>query len=655
MSQKKISYLYWKFIFLVITLLLTFTSGFDLFKGGGPDDDFSGTEKINILEVNPRGLSWGDEIRIFFNVDNGVDNSRLFVRISKDNCLVNHYHYEVDMGYWENEWIDVNTNNLTSSCTFDGTYSLSLYIADPGSAIPRYSSEETALITFEGGIVGPLLTAEVESDYMNDGDYQDYTTDMIGSTHETFNHAPGTGEPRDVMVSLNYSTPANTNNLRDFTFDARIHEFGTWKLTNFDAYANGIKNHNNCEYHLITARRFTYITTEGVSLLEFWRQSHGTADHPNYSYVFIDNIDIEHGIYNQQSCYNLVANHELCHQIGNVWGDDAHVYHSAGDLHNICALNHPTPIYNADPTSLTQLNAYFRICARHVTYVRNSLDSRQGLQTGGEGNFIDSMENPRPNKLITELKKSTYKVYEPIDVLLKFTIYKDEKVYKYDLVQDLVNFEIVDENGVKYNFKEKLDGFRNPFSNNYYDLKFGDTLTVLRELNEYGKKISNPNNIFFNKDRFFPVGNYKVFVYTEDGKFKSDYFEFEIIDLDNEDMSFLNATKNEVYLNTLQGFEQNDFLEYAHREKVRKELINYTEGNSSLSKIVDIYKDYLIMFPNSFYNVHYIPNYLRYQKELTGESTDRLIEDLKREFPNSFIGQLLKNKVSKELIRKTIE
>ena len=281
------------------------------------------------------------------------------------------------------------------------------------------------------------------------------------------------------------------------------------------------------------------------------------------------------------------------------------------------------------------------------------------------------------NKILLEvsLPKYSFKKFEPIEVLFKYINNgtQNDSIYRiFDDFLHLMKFNIIAEKGNiykdKYSFEPTLGLFQKP----KHIVKPNDTLMVIMVLNNYGRKTSNSDSLFFYKNTYFPPGKYTGYAYVENDynykrtfnpPLKSNTIEFEINDLNKEDKEVLRFFKNNEISNTfeqnkideiLNDFSNNYFIEYIWREKIRSILRKTKTKEASNDMLAKAYKEFIQEFPNSFFNINYIPQYLNLVTDKNSQLIMENIFELIELFPNTIISYYLKNENTQHEIRSKI-
>ena len=254
-------------------------------------------------------------------------------------------------------------------------------------------------------------------------------------------------------------------------------------------------------------------------------------------------------------------------------------------------------------------------------------------------------------------------MFEPIDIMFKYINNND----KNDSVSSFLFYDQL------YNMKFYItDDHNNIYNNKFYESPFlgiqkekyivypYDTLITIMDLNRYGILPEDRNKAYFNRIGYFPIGKYKGYAYTETG-LRSNYIEFEITDLNDEDKFILeNCNHKELLklndnleipiLKNIEKYKDNSFYEYLWREKVREAHIKF--GNNEITEIdlMNIFKDFIYEFPNSFYNVHYIPQYINLASSHDENKVNEIIQNLVNDNPNTTIELYINNTLTREYL-----
>ncbi len=268
---------------------------------------------------------------------------------------------------------------------------------------------------------------------------------------------------------------------------------------------------------------------------------------------------------------------------------------------------------------------------------------------------INQNNSSDEDKLVVSLKKNKYKIFEPIDALVGYI--KNNFIDKnkmFSVIDNIVQFEIQDTNGNIYNYKDIFSFDKAGSSHFDLELIDRDTISYLEVLNQYGKQINNHDSDYFSYNRYFPPGKYRGFAFTTGDSIKSNVFEFEITDLDQQDMEILALLKHNEFEIISINYPESYFAEYIAREKVRIELGKYSRNEIGLVDLINHYKYYIDNFPDSYYNIYFIPNYLRFS-EKAHKITDDLIEELIVNHQGTFLENYLRKKITKVFLKFVVE
>ena len=228
----------------------------------------------------------------------------------------------------------------------------------------------------------------------------------------------------------------------------------------------------------------------------------------------------------------------------------------------------------------------------------------------------DNVYSDTNNKISLEvsLLKKEFKIFEPIDVLFKYInngTENDSISRIFDDFLHLMKCNIVDEKGNvykdKYSFEPTLGLFQKP----EHIVKPNDTLIALMVFNNYGRKTSNSDSLYFYNNAYFPPGKYTGYAYVENDynykrtfnpPLKSNTIEFEIKDLNEEDKVILKYFKNNEIGKTfeqnkideiLNDFSNNYFIEYIWREKIRSILRKTKTKEANNDMLAKAYKEFM--------------------------------------------------------------
>jgi len=400
----------------------------------------------------------------------------------------------------------------------------------------------------------------------------------------------------------------------------------------------------------------------------------GDFDYQNWSFVFKENIDSLYpaALYNDTSIANVVAVHELLHQLGRIddWGHDFHLGWFWG-APNRCAL------YSGDISGLwpdrVRRGTYtgrFRICTHHAMQLRTYLGfipelpvgqwmSASGVQVEHIFHYPLNIKNFVYGKysMRMSLAKTEYKKFEPVIARFELVNHDSEPMAIYNLFEkssDDPAVMIVDEKGRKKDENKGRWGFIVPWLHTV--INPGDTLLISMPINNWGKEASRPirykpdDSVYFGEFGFFEPGQYRAYFYFNEGNIErygsavqSNEVSFTVIDLNDEDKKVLamykELQKQRDLSEIISKFPDNDFTEHVTATNL---LYLYTEKISQ--SVLNDYNAFIQKYPNSYYllNWQFMTPFLKSTAEFHGGQSSG-INYLRNTYTSEVLSQVLSN------------
>lgn len=269
------------------------------------------------------------------------------------------------------------------------------------------------------------------------------------------------------------------------------------------------------------------------------------------------------------------------------------------------------------------------------------------------------------SEITMKISKPIFKKFEPILVNFKYRNNRASQDTIYDYFADFtqrVKFKIENENGKT--FSEHLS----PSSSlaipiKKYILNENDSISFSMMINNFGEKIDSKNrNSIFSCFGYLPPGTYKVHAEFEDvhesiNNIKTNSVEFEVKDLENQDLPVIELAFNRKYEELINRFPKSVFAEHAYVEYLnRKFPIRHSElYNFSFNQIVESYSKFFKNYPHSFYSYNFDNRFIDLfltKLTLLSDNSELVIDSLKTIFSGSTLEDYLNNPVVKKTILK---
>ena len=220
--------------------------------------------------------------------------------------------------------------------------------------------------------------------------------------------------------------------------------------------------------------------------------------------------------------------------------------------------------------------------------------------------------------IVISLEKHSFKAYEPVLVLAKYTNYSGENDSLYHLwtnSADELKFFIKSEKGIEYSGRKTYLCILFIPSVKYI-LKPGESLTMSTYLNDYGEWIyyveGQESRFYFDLTGYIPVGKYTAYaeqmggsIYNR-GKFirRTNEISFEVTELNDEDRNILKMERDKKYSEIISSYPENPFTEhvmanYLSRQFLYENKLPYPFRNT---EIINAYKKFFEKHPKSLYN-----------------------------------------------------
>ncbi|RPI12421.1 MAG: hypothetical protein EHM58_20140, partial [Ignavibacteriae bacterium] len=371
----------------------------------------------------------------------------------------------------------------------------------------------------------------------------------------------------------------------------------------------------------------------------------------NWAYIFKSNIDANcrtHGLTNHEtSAYNSTIIHELCHQIGRVMGDSAHIIHDGVDS-NKCPL---WDYWTQELLDTLRHDARgFLLCPIHTARVTNGPELTNISMEERKANIISSNDTD----LRISLVKTEFKEYEPILVRFDYinnhnkidTLYNDFL----QILNKSLKFYVTSENGNVY----EKEIFESPFFliiSPQFFVKPGDTFSASMVLNyNIGEPIECENR-YFNYFGYFKPGNYKFYAHDVIGgmQLKTNELTFKVENINEQDKKVLDLLRNKRYDEIFSNYSANTFSEHVLARYCEIEIYPIETWHNDIQKINSAYFDFVNKYPNSLYNINlsFIGGY--FNKVLNyNPSAISIINNLKNNTNSKLIDNFVDNHSIKE-------
>ncbi|RPI14807.1 MAG: hypothetical protein EHM58_15610 [Ignavibacteriae bacterium] len=264
--------------------------------------------------------------------------------------------------------------------------------------------------------------------------------------------------------------------------------------------------------------------------------------------------------------------------------------------------------------------------------------------------------------LEVSLQKTKFKVFEPIEMLVKYInngAKTDSLYYLFDINSTYMKYVITGENGKIINRYDNEDhnGIR---SEPLYIVNPGDTILSGMWISYYGRRLWDEDSIYFKMSQI-PIGKYKMYLYSEndiknkfDPPLVSNTVEFEVVDINEQDRQILHLYKQGKFEEINWDYKQNDFLEYVNRIELRDEHMKIEKGKSTEENWAIKFSEFMDKYPNSLHTIYHINHYMRNisQKDKINiyENMEKLIE----KYPNTLISMYLSNRNTRERLANNI-
>lgn len=375
----------------------------------------------------------------------------------------------------------------------------------------------------------------------------------------------------------------------------------------------------------------------------------------NYSFVFTKNHEIRYGIsFNQNTNYRKSTlsyniTHELLRQVAVLMYPGAYNDHDRDS----CVINNSYTYY--DDTFFNFGRMSWIICPKHFTWLKASpytinSGNNNSINTGGLSQTYFSNENDSAiqqtqSELKLSLQKYSYKKYEPILALLKYTNQSsknDTVIDMFEEFSDNLSFKIIPLDGQIY--KKAKFGFS---INSYpipYSVKPFDSLKLSFDINKYGNKFLNTEN-YFDMLGYFNPGRYKVYASGKNKNVQilSDTLEFKVIELSEEDSIVLNLLGQNHYSDILQNFQENPFREsiyfYSAHTQYRPKIKDFSYSKND---VLNLYRETCENYGESYY--WFKPAFVLFMFDklaLFFDSIDSEIEKIRNTYNCTYLNEFL--------------
>lgn len=439
---------------------------------------------------------------------------------------------------------------------------------------------------------------------------------------------------------------------------------------------NQLNNYSSIYDSNISINRKIYFARSQSYLLGLLGASnYSNFDSENWSFVFKKNIDSLYppSLYNDTSIANLIAVHELLHQLGRI-SNEGHDFHLGwfAQAPNRCAM------YSGDVSGLwpdlVRRGTYtgrFRICTHHAMQLRTflgfipELPGGNWISASGQSaqpifDYPSDVKNFASGKysMKMSLGRQEYKKFEP--VIAKFELINNDsqpmEVYNlFEKSSDEPALTVTKESGASDNKNKGRIGFIVPWLHTV--IEPGDTLIISMPLNNWGVQANKPedrltdkSNIYFDQFGFFEPGGYKAYFYFNESNvqrysaiLQSNEVNFTVTKLTDEDNEILKLYQQlwkQRRLDELASLYPNSsFGEYIDAER----LLAAHSDNISESTIVD-YNQFITKYPSSYYlfDWNFMRPFLKSVAEFHGGQSSG-INYLKNTHSSDVLNQVLNN------------
>lgn len=388
----------------------------------------------------------------------------------------------------------------------------------------------------------------------------------------------------------------------------------------------------------------------------------------NFAYQFSYNCSqwmIENNIdwSDRQDAYNFVITHELGHQIARMYGDDAHTVHD-GEIPYCCVMWDPTTYQLFDTIKKPGNLQALYMCPRHVQKFMDGPElSNQNISKNvilNKFKKISDLKNDSDsnNNFKISLGKNEYKLYEPI--LTKFEYINNHN--KLDTIflnfiepyNNSITFHVISSNNKI--FKSKIHSFEAFIGESpHYFIEPNDTFVVSMNLNRNNGELVSSEDFYLGNYGFYPEGDYKIFAEGKVGNsfVRTNEVSFRVISLNDEDKEVLRLIKMKKYEDIFSKYSSNPLTEHALAFYCTEEIYPVENWNSDINLIYNTFGNFIMKYPNSFYNIN-----IGFVNSYFGKITyyisdiDNAIENMNLYYTDNLFYKFIQQKAVKENIIK---
>ena len=625
----------------------------------------NGNESIAItLSKTSIGQS-GDHVEITITTEfefSGYHDMRLYITKVYPQCtaLDNPNFYQ--MLPHQTQTVILPTSNYIFACSGPGAYRIQIKADDGGQDI----SSNIEVLTIGGGGSGNNERAiKLEYDYQSGKDY--WSPNSANNTFEESN------------VSVTYTDGELVN--RNFTFDVANENLIPQQVSDRVLNPTSIRG-NIMPYYLIFGNKINI--TNGSVNAGYANAPGFDPNYLKYSIVCYGKIQdfptiypTTTGSWNFQSVANWASAHELIHQVADIWGADLHTNHGSDPGSNYCVGNGLNAHIAIKCLEENTVSTHY-VCERHRNLLYSNLPSNPDyIQGTGESNYKYRSENLnfKDSSLIISLEKNTFKKFEPILTLLKYTNRSNVKDTLFNLFNDYADeyeFVIEDQNRKVYRGRNKLSCLLNlPIPST--TLLPNESISMSISMNDFGDwlpyKNYNENEFYFDNKGYLSPGNYKAYLIQKGGSIwnrdkelrKSNEISFVVTEINELDKKILNLERNKNYSEILSKYSDHPYSEHVFAEYLNqafpldKGKIKSFSGESILTQYLEFFEKY----PKSLYNYNYNNAFINsmfiklYYKNYKAENIIINLNSILNS--NSFVLKYLSNDISKKLLQNTIK
>jgi len=267
-------------------------------------------------------------------------------------------------------------------------------------------------------------------------------------------------------------------------------------------------------------------------------------------------------------------------------------------------------------------------------------------------NDIDSKST-----LTIMLPKYSFKKYEPILALLKYTNKnsKNDTVYNiFNELHEALSFVITPLDGQYYRMFSP--GYSIHTLPSYYIIEPNDTLSISREINKFGVDFKE-QQAYLGMEGYLNPGRYRLYArgIARNIEYISDTVAFSVIELNDEDRLILDLLSKGKYEEILENYSNNSLSEAIFAYYVNKTFQpKFTKYYGSKNDILNLYKGFYDKFKNSYYGFKQSFVYYMFIKlSALSEDISLDIQSFKNKYPVSSLYDFLSQEPILDKIYKT--